>query len=234
MKRRGLVIALSGIDSAGKSTQRDLLIEYLQGAGLKPVNVWTRAGYTPGLTLVKRLLRTFSGKPKRDSKRISEKPGGYPRRAANLPNPLKRRIWLTTALLDLVWTYGVCIRWWRSCGRTLICDRYLLDCLVDFRVNFPDDNVEKRWLCRLLRWSCVQPDASFCLLLPAELSIERSRGKSRRHWETADVIQQRYSQFQKLSSELEVEIVDAKPAVDVVAASLQASLKDLLSACTAS
>ena len=230
MKQRGLVIALSGIDSAGKSTQRELLLEYLHRSGLKPTKIWTRAGYTPRLRLTKHLLRAIRGKKKNDRGVVSKTPGHYPRRTLNLQNPIHRWLWLTTALLDLVWTYNVQIRWGRACGRTYVCDRYLLDVLVDFRANFPDDNVEQRWLCRLLRWGCVQPDLAFCLMLPAWLSIERSQAKARFHWETRQVIQQRFLQYSKLSNELGVIVVDAEQAIDVVTASLQAELNGLLTA----
>jgi thymidylate kinase len=45
--RRGLLIALSGVDCAGKSTQRDLLMQALRSQGYTPINVYTRVGSTP-------------------------------------------------------------------------------------------------------------------------------------------------------------------------------------------
>ena len=164
MTRRGLTIALSGVDCSGKSTQRDLLMAALRSWGNKPVTIWTRAGSTRGLKAVKRVVFALTGKKKRDPGHVADKPGKYPRRASNLPNPIKRRIWLTAALLDLLWVYVFRLRWWGWCGRTVVCDRYLLDCLVDFRVNFPDDRVEDRLLCRWLRRFSVRPDVAFCLL----------------------------------------------------------------------
>ena len=229
MTRRGLTIALSGVDCSGKSTQRDLLMTALRSWGEEPVTIWTRAGSTPGLKAFKRVVFALTGKKKRDPGHVADKPGRYPRRAANLPNPLERRVWLTTAILDLAWVYVVKLRWWRWCGRTIVCDRYLLDCLVDFRVNFPDDRVEERLLCRFLRRFSVRPDVAFCLLVPAELTMERSRNKARFHWETLEVLQRRREEYGTLSEALGVQALDGCRPVDEIARALQQRVADAAS-----
>ena len=225
--RAGLVIALSGIESAGKTTQRDALTSQLRRRGQTPISVWIRAGYTPRLKLAKRMLRALRRRGRRERQGISDRPGQYPRRAANLKRGLQRWFWLTVAMLDLVWMYGIEVRLWRARGRTVICDRYLLDCLVDFCVNFPDDRVERRWLCRLLRRLAVQPDAAFCLLIPAEQSLQRSRVRSRYNWETLDVLQQRCDEYRALGTELGVEILDGNQPAASLAETLQSKLEGL-------
>ncbi len=215
MSRRGALIALSGVDCAGKTTQRDLLVTELRSRGYAPVTIWTRAGYTPGLEAVKKALRAVSGRKKSARRGVSEKPSRYPRRAADLGHPIKRWLWLTAAMLDLLWVYGVRMRWMARTG-VVICDRYLLDCLVDFRVNFPADRVEERFLCRWLRGLGARPDAAFCLLVPAEQSMERSRGKSRFHWETLEILKERWREYQALSQELSVQVLDGgRPAEEI-------------------
>src|SRR6185436_3648119 len=124
---RGMLIALSGVDCAGKTTQRELLMEALREHGLRPRKIWTRAGYTPGLEAVKRALHPLRGRRKARRQGVSERPSRYPRRASDLRNPLRRWLWLTAALLDLVWVYAVRVRLLRAAGRTVVCDRYLLD-----------------------------------------------------------------------------------------------------------
>ena len=49
------VIALSGIDGAGKSTQLERLKTFYVSAGQETVTLWTRGGYTPGINLIKAL-----------------------------------------------------------------------------------------------------------------------------------------------------------------------------------
>jgi thymidylate kinase len=215
------VIALSGVDCAGKTTQRKLLRDALSTFGQRPVTVWTRAGYTPGLEAVKRAFNALRGKKKRARADVAERPSRYPRRAADLGNPLRRWLWLTSALLDLLVVYGIRIRCLRAMGRTVICDRYVLDCLVDFRVNFPDERIEERFLCRLLRRLCVRPDASFCLLIPAAETQARARRKRRFHRETLSVLEQRWRAYRSLSRELAVQVLDALEPPDVLASSIQ-------------
>jgi len=205
---RGVVVALSGVDCAGKSTQCELMGEGLRALGYELRTIWSRAGYTPGLKAAKALARRFARRKLSDRTGVSESPSKYPRRASNLPKPLQRWLWITSALLDLLWLYGVQIRLWKRSGAAVLCDRYLLDCLVDFRVNFPNDHIEDRLLFRLLRRVAVKPDLAVCLLVPAEWTAERSREKERFHWESMDVLQERYECYRDLCGELGVAAFD--------------------------
>jgi thymidylate kinase len=225
LRRRGVVIALSGLDSAGKTTQRDLLVDGLRARGLAPITIWTRAGYTPGLRAGRRLLRALAGGRKPARRGVSEAPGRYPRRASNLGHPLRRRLWLTAALLDLLFVYGVRLRLWRARGRSVLCDRYLLDCVVDFRVNFPGDRIETWPLWRLVRRLSVRADAAFCILVPPEISLERSRRKERFHWETAEVLRERHRQYAAAAAELGVTVLDGCRPAEEVARHIRASVE---------
>jgi thymidylate kinase len=230
LSRRGAVIALSGVDCAGKSTQRNLLMDALGPSGYEPITLWTRAGYTPGLKAIKRALRTLTGAKQPARRGVSEEPSRYPRRRANLGHPLQRWLWLTAALLDLLWVYGVRIRLWKARGRVVVCDRYLLDCMVDFRVNFAADRVEDWLLFRLVRRCSVPPDAAFCLLIPAEKSLERGRGKSRFHWEPLEVLQQRWKEYGALCDPLGVQVLDGERPTAEIAQTIQRSVADALPA----
>jgi len=229
-RRRGIVIALSGADCAGKSTQRDLLMTELCARGYAPVNVYSRPGYSPGLRFVKRALRGRTARKESARSGVSPQPGLYPRRASTLGHPLRRRLWLAVALLDLLVVYGLWIRWLRFRGRAVLCNRYLLDALVDLRVNFPADRVEERWLWRLLRRSCVRPDASFCLLLPAEETLERARRKARYHWETLDVLRERLREYETRSGEFGAQTLDGLRPVAEIAGAIQRGLAHVLPA----
>ena len=52
-----MIITVSGLDGAGKSTQTDKLIQRLEQEGFKTRYVWARGGYTPGFEMFKRSLR---------------------------------------------------------------------------------------------------------------------------------------------------------------------------------
>ncbi len=228
MMRRGMVIALSGIDSSGKSTQRRNLEAMLTDCGLSPRTIWSRPGYTPGLGRLRRLLRIHKRRRSSPKEGISGKPGQYPQRAATLPNPVKRRLWLTVAQLDLLWLYAVWIRWLRALGRSVICDRYLLDGMVDFRVNFPDDQVERRLLFRLLRRCAVRPDAAFCLLIPPQESQRRSRQKARYHWETEEILDNRHAAYLAAGDELGVTVLDGTRSTDEISTQMRETIRQVL------
>jgi thymidylate kinase len=227
---RGLVIALSGVDCAGKTTQRAGLVGVLRSLGSEPLTFWSRAGYTPGLKALEKALRRLRGRRGSPRSGVSSRPGGYPRRAASLRNPLVRWLWLRAALLDLWVSYGLRLRWWRATGRVVICDRYLLDCLVDFRVNFSAERVEELLLFRLLRRTAVRPDAAFCLLIPAELSARRASAKARRHWETLEVLRARRREYGRLCGELSVRALDGTREAGDLAVQLQREVLAVLQA----
>ena len=75
-------------------------------------------------------------------------------------------------------------------------------------------------LCRLLRRLAVQPDAAFCLMIPAEQSLQRSRVRSRYNWETLD-------EYQALGTELGVEILDGNQPAASLAETPQSKLEGL-------
>ena len=126
---RALLICLSGIESSGKSTQLERLMETARGEGRRPIYLWTRPGYTRNLEAAKRLARRLMGAGGRgkNAKAADRAPRSYPRRAEGFRHSLHRQLWLALALLDLIWVYGFQIRFWRASGRTVICDRYLWD-----------------------------------------------------------------------------------------------------------
>ena len=52
-----MLISMSGIDSAGKTTQVDLLCDYCKSRGISVKRVWSKARGTPGVLLLKELFR---------------------------------------------------------------------------------------------------------------------------------------------------------------------------------
>src|SRR5262245_6295162 len=207
------VIAIGGMDRAGKSLQRRLLMEYLVELGYDPVYRWSRAGYTPRLERAKRWLRG----PQRGEGRNAAEPRSYPQRASRLRNPAKRWLWITIALLDLLWEYAVTVRRLQAGGRAVVCDRWLSDALVDFRVNFPQDGVEGRWLWRLLVRCAVRPEATFLLLVSPEESLRRARSSGRRHGEPSEVLKARLAEYRRIAASGSSDPVHAKRDPDRIA-----------------
>jgi thymidylate kinase len=213
------LITMSGIDNSGKSTQIASLTRCLQERGKSPIVLWSRGGYTGGFGALKALLRRL--RPG-----LLPPPGQTKEREAALRRGRVRRLWLALALLDLIRVYGVNIRWWRLRGRTVICDRYLWDTLIDLRLSFPTENVERwrlwHWLVRL----SPQPDVSFLLMIPVEESLLRSQEKQEPFPEPEEKRRQRYAQYQQLQQEgLWSVVVDATRPAAQVWAEIQAALR---------
>ena len=216
-RKQGQVIVFSGLDGAGKSTQIELLMKHLREEGRKPVCVWTRGGYTPLFEGLKALLRRLLG-------RAVPPPGNNPQRAQAFSKGWIRRLWLVLALMDLLWVYGVQLCWWRWRGRAVVCDRYLWDTLVDFRLYFPRERVECWWLWRLLVRVTPQPDAAFLLLVPVEESVRRSNVKGEPFRDPPPLLTQRLAQYQALAQEGHWHVMDGRCSIQGLAAEVLAVL----------
>jgi thymidylate kinase len=204
------------MDRAGKSTAREALMQHLEECGYEPVYRWSRVGYTWRIEQAKRLLRRVSGRRSGGS----DTPRCYPQRASRMRSPWKRRLWTTLALLDLLWEYAITGRILRSQGHAVVCDRWICDALVDLRVNFPQDRLEKRLLWRLVRRLALRPDASFLLLIPAEESQRRAHESGRRNVEPLEVLEARLLEYQRISATALGDAIDAARSPDAIAKEL--------------
>ena len=151
------MIAFSGLDGAGKSTQISLLRVFLKTKKTKSLVFWSRGGYTPGMRFLKAILR------KSNSPFIPKSRGNSSERDASFSNKYIRKIWLTLSILDLFFFYSVYIRFIEFFGFRVICDRYLYDTVLDFKRSFPNENVHKWILWRFLEIVSVTPKKHFVL-----------------------------------------------------------------------
>lgn len=165
-----MLISFSGLDGAGKGTQIDKLEVLLMGHGRQTIRLWARGGYTPGFEWLKRILRLLSGRRWLPAGKSSA-------RKKQLTRPGIARLWLGLAMLDLLWFWGVYLRWHCLRGRVVICDRYIDDTRLDFRQNFPSIAFEQGFLWRLLTRSSPKPDVALLLWIPVAESMRRSRLK---------------------------------------------------------
>jgi thymidylate kinase len=222
---------LSGLESSGKSTQLKLLMESAHRQGLRPVYLWTRPGYTRNLETAKRLVRRLTRRSaagrSSGSSTAERVQRDYPRRGEGFRSPRLRRLWLSIALFDLIWVYALQVRYWQFRGRTVICDRYLWDCLVDFRVNFPNDAVESGLLGRILTALTPRPDIAFILLISVAESLRRSEHRERKFRETEAVLEQRLEQYRSVADQFQWPLLDAQRPIDEVAAEIQSAFAAL-------
>lgn len=187
------MIAFSGLDGAGKSTQIGKLKESLEKKNQRVEIFWSRGGYTPGMEFFKKSLRKFG------TKDIPSVQGASPQRSASFKKKRIRKAWLTLALLDLILHYSVILRLKTLTGRKIICDRYLFDTELDFQINFPDETVSSWFLWRFLRKTAARPDCHFILTVSVAESQKRSRLKNEPFPDSEDVLSFRLKQYQAYS-----------------------------------
>ncbi len=198
---RGKLIVFSGLDGAGKSTQIEILTEYLRSKGQLPKSIWTRGGYTSYFNYLKNLIRKLLGKS-------MPPPGRNKERERIMGNKWTQKVWLIIALLDLLRVYVIQIRLWLWSDKIIICDRYLVDAFIDFKINFKNQAIERWFLYKLLLWVSPRPDISFLMLIPVEEAIKRSGRKDEPFPDSPEILTKRLSMYQRLSNGEKYNLLD--------------------------
>jgi thymidylate kinase len=148
-RRRGVVIALSGLDGAGKSSQTTALRETLERLGHDVEIAWTRATWDDWVWklgfVVKKVLRVPVHLASRRGHARAVPNGSDARPAGEPADPIKRLrersrlatgAWVMVHALANAWSQRRLTRPHLRRGRLVICDRYTLDSIVAFRVRF--------------------------------------------------------------------------------------------------
>lgn len=185
------LIAFSGIDSAGKSTQIEKLETYLLEKNSKVKVVWSRGGYTPLFNGFKAILRKIIPNS------IPE-PGESKHRDQTFKQKWVRIIWLDIALLDMMFYYCLYFRLLNMLGYTVIADRYLWDTYIDFKMMFPLSDFEDSLVWKTLMLLAKKPNHSIILTLDSEKSLRRSLAKNEPFMENITLRKKRINFYHNL------------------------------------
>lgn len=187
-----MLITVSGIDCAGKSTQIDLLRRTLEGRGLRVRTFWYRPGYSAELDALRRLVRRI-------------RPGALPTAASAaerreaFARPGVSEAWIRIALMDMAFQYGVKLRALAARNDVVICDRYVGDALLDLELRF-GSGVAERPLFRAARAVSARPDAAFLLMIPRAEMIARMERKREPFPDEEIVRERRYAAYERLAA----------------------------------
>ncbi len=212
------MISLSGIDCSGKSTQINNLINDLKLHGLKCRYVWSRGGYTPGIEILKKIVRPNAPKDRDAKIQFSQK---------FISNRKRAKVFLIVSIIDLCLYYTINLRI-MSVFREVICDRYIWDTLIDFKIKFPTIKFENWTIWKLTLKMMKKPDISICLYLSAEESMRRSKMKFEPFPEN---IEQRMTRIREYEQEMKEKrwdnIIDASASTDAVYGEIKDVIKNL-------
>ncbi|MBR3943101.1 MAG: hypothetical protein IKJ55_07055 [Clostridia bacterium] len=202
------MISFSGIDCSGKSTQIDLLCKEFDKAGKKYEVIWSRGGYTPGIQFLKKLINR-GGKEMSKEERLAYS-------AEVNKSSKKRKLLFTLSLMDLWFYYSIALRF-KSIGKTVICDRYIWDTYIDFKMKYPEYAFEKGFWWRLTLKTMLKPNPSFCFFIPAEESMRRSGLKDEPFPEPVEVRDERIRLYvAEVENNRWDEVVDASKNIEAV------------------
>ena len=183
--RRPRVIALSGIDGSGKSSQAELLRETLERLGYDAAVEWTPFGQNawldrlggPAKRLLSRSHRFRASEPERETG-LERTSGTALRERSAAVN----QVWATVvAFANALAQLQTIARHTRH-GRIVVYDRYALDSTVQLRFRYGTNGrfSLQRSLIGLL---APKPLASFYLDIPPETSLDRKDDR----WTLADL-----------------------------------------------
>ena len=213
------MISFSGIDCSCKSTQIDLLCKEFDKNKTKYQVVWSRGGYAPGIEFVKKIIRRGGADlTKEEIIAYSEKVN---------KSSLKRKFLFLVGLIDLWFYYSVVLRLKEFFGTTVICDRYIWDTYIDYKMKYPDIVFENGFWWRLTLKTMLKPNPAFVLFIPAEESMRRSDLKDEPFPEPIEVRNERINRYiDEVKNNRWDYTIDATKSVDDVFEEIKECLKN--------
>lgn len=187
-----MIVSFSGIDSAGKSTQLDLLRAYCDRNRLRYVSKWSKARGTPFVVFLKKLVR-------RDRKMDEHGKAEY--RKAFFANPKKEKFLYRISLLDLWWYWSIHYRLLNLTHRFVFCDRYLWDTAVELQFDFPHVDLNSSVLWKIVRKCAAKPKISFVFFVPAEVSLQRDVQKNAAGIEDIELKRQKIAAYRSYAEQ---------------------------------
>jgi thymidylate kinase len=205
LPRRSRIIALSGIDGAGKSSQAESLREALDRLGRHAVIEWSPA-HVISLNVVARPIRKLLGYGPQSTlpDRVNPdlRPSAYPTVVVHT--------WVTIA------AFATALSLWRAVwshlgrGRVVICDRYTLDfaTFLAYRHGIKHKLRFQRWL---LRTAAPRPMTAYLLDVPPEVALARKKDQY-----VLPELRRQAALYRSFSTEFNVLTLDGEQPVDAL------------------
>lgn len=171
---RPLIIAVSGMDGAGKSTVIHHLHATCKDLELKHEVQWFRAGNSDFMQGLNKSLRmVLGGLLKRATNDTQREHSTGPSPERVISNTVVATLWYQAAMFELLLRTLFALSWARLRRRVVICDRYLGDSLVDLAIRCGRTGTFDVLESSVLARSFPQPDLSLVLLADAASAHSR-------------------------------------------------------------
>jgi thymidylate kinase len=171
---RTRVIALSGLDGAGKSSQSCALRDRLEAQGLTVVVYWLPLGHNAAQRAVRGWIRRLRHSRPDACARWGRDPRPAPSVRALEHGSLVVHAWVGFVALSYALSYRLALARNRGRGRVLIFDRYVLDAIAQIRYFYGGQHrfAFQRWLLRVL---APRPFCAYLLDVPASTALARKQ-----------------------------------------------------------
>lgn len=167
--KSGVVISISGLDGAGKSTLINLLQEKMDSLSKPAKEIKARLGFTPRMEMLRSKFFPNRSIP---SSGKSERSENQPFKAI-----LKSEIYQIISILDLILTF-IQIRIDKMRGKRLLVDRYYWDNWIIYLEKFGKPNIFILLLWKIIKFVAGNPTFSFMLTLPPEETYQRINARN--------------------------------------------------------
>ena len=200
---RGLLVAFSGVDGSGKSTQVDLLEESFQKVSVGVLRI--RSRWRPVLSLPLLMIMRRLGYAR------VHRAGGVYIVETRLPSRGGlTSLWCILTQVENIVKTGVKLVFPLLLGRTVICDRYALDMLVDGMAGLHDAPGHTRLGFQLLHL-LPKPNFAFFMDIDPEVAFKRKPDLP-----SLEDYVERLRLYRDLSSSWGVTIVNARVSADTI------------------
>jgi len=182
--RGGAIVAVSGMDGSGKSTQAEALAATLRELGHDAVVEWSRITYDANLQLIARPVKLALAAATRLRGRAPAPPADDPStrpprtaedaaaRALRARYPLLNQGWAAVVAAVHAWDQRRTLKRHLRDGRIVVRDRYVLDSAVALRQHYGHRHGVGLAIA-LVKWISPPVVAAFWLDVPAEVAYAR-------------------------------------------------------------
>ena len=204
-----MIIAVSGVDGSGKTTQIELLQQALKESGYSASVLWFRPGYSEIMDWIRSAVR------RRKPELVPTTANPEARQRA-FSKPHIRAAWISMAVTDILLNLAGRIRCLEAKGNVVVCDRYLFDSLLDLELRFEEFRSVRPIVEKGLSLVVPRPDLSLLLLVPREVMHDRLKQKDEPFPDPPELRDKRFDRYLDWARSGKVTVIDGGRSIRAV------------------